>query len=118
MTPAECLVNEEHVTNLHFVFSVLELVEIKESAQTLVMEMYFTIQWEEPRLVIEANHSAWEDVHTGQVGEVREDVSLVESLWLPTLEVMGLKDVDTNKVTTEMGGLSINRNKTLSLDRK
>lgn len=49
---------------------------------------------------------------------VREDVSLVESLWLPTLEVMGLKDVDTNKVTTEMGGLSINRNKTLSLDRK
>ena len=39
-------VREDGITNLHFVFSILELVSIKESAQTLVIEMYFSILWE------------------------------------------------------------------------
>ena len=48
----------------------------------------------------------------------REDVSLIEEVWLPTLEIMGLKAVESYKVTNKMGGLSINRNKTLTYDRK
>lgn len=43
---------------------------------------------------------------------------MIEYLWLPTLEIVGLKDVDSNQVTNLMGGLSINRNKTVSYDRK
>ena len=48
----------------------------------------------------------------------REDVSLIDQLWLPTLEIMGLKAVESHKVTNKMGGLSINRNKTVTYDRK
>ena len=36
---SSCLVREDGISNLHFVFSILELVKIDENAQSLVVEM-------------------------------------------------------------------------------
>ena len=43
---SSCSVREDGISNLHFVFSILELVSIKETSQSLLVEMYLSIQWE------------------------------------------------------------------------
>jgi len=104
--------------NLHFTFSVREISEIRDSDQVLKIPMYFTVTWEENRLIIDESHRSWEDDSTGPKGENTEEAETLNHLWRPNLEIYGLEDFQKHNILGEMAGLRITKDKRIKYDIK
>jgi len=104
--------------NLHFSFSIREISEIRDSDQVLKIPMYFTVSWEENRLIIDQDHRSWEDDSTGPKGENTEEAETLDHLWRPNLEIYGLEDFQKHKILGEMAGLRITKDKRIKYDIK
>jgi len=104
--------------NLHFTFSVREISEIKDSDQVLKIPMYFTVKWQENRLVVDPKHRSWQDNSTGPEGENTEEAETLKHLWKPNLEIYGLEDFQNHKILGEMAGLRITVKKDVKYDIK
>jgi len=104
--------------NLNFKFSIREISEVKDSDQTLTIPMYFTVEWEENRLIIDEDHRSWSDDSTGPKNENTEEAETLKHLWKPNLEIYGLEDFRTHKILGEMAGLRITKSKFIKYDTK
>ena len=61
---------------------------------------------------------AWEENGLGEAGGLEESIALAASLWLPDTQILGLKMIHSMKVARTVGGLSVFRNKTVTLSKK
>jgi len=104
--------------NLHFTFSIREISEVRDSDQVLKIPMYFTVAWEENRIIIDRDHRSWEDDSTGPKGEHTEEAETLNHLWRPNLEIYGLEDFQKHKILGEMAGLRITKDKVVKYDMK
>lgn len=104
--------------NLHFTFSIREISEVRDSDQVLKIPMYFTVEWEENRLVVDEGHRSWDDDSTGPKDENTEEAETLKHLWRPNLEIYGLEDFHNHKILGEMAGLRITKTKVIKYDTK
>ena len=101
----------------NFFFNLFEVQEIHEFDRTLTIDMYFGLLWIEPRLKI--NGTAIEKDIEGHTVEynvgrfIGIPLNNLEDLWLPDLEIYGLRSFDTTSVLKPMASLKINKGKVL-----
>ena len=101
----------------NFFFNLFEVQEIHEFDRTLTIDMYFGLLWIEPRLKI--NGTAIEKDIEGHTVEynvgrfIGIPLNNLEDLWLPDLEIYGLRSFDTTSVLKPMASLKINKDKVL-----
>merc|ERR1719242_1227256 len=88
--------------NLSFTFSIREISEVKDSDQVLKIPMYFTVAWEENRLMVDSEHRSWADDSTGPMDETTEEAETLEQLWRPNLEIYGLEEFTNHKILGQM----------------
>jgi len=108
----------EQKMNLSFTFSIREISEVKDSDQVLKIPMYFTVAWEENRLMVDPEHRSWADDSTGPMDETTEEAETLEQLWRPNLEIYGLEEFTNHKILGQMAGLRITKNKWVKYDTK
>ena len=88
------------------------------------------------RLIVNTDHTSWEDDSTGPKGENTEEAEVkyfllqylqykmsnisqtIKSLWKPNLEIYGLEDFQTHKILGEMAGLRVTNKKIIKYDMK
>lgn len=99
--------------NYDFNFIIREFVQISGKKRTVTFSMYFTTAWEEPRLQINENSTAWNDSRMGPEDQVNISPKHITTLWNPMLEIYGLEEITRYNVLGEMSGLRIGRNKTV-----
>ena len=68
------------------------------------MNGFFLVRWRDPRLIIE-------NVDFGENEPlIPVDVSLVDSIWMPDIEILNLKEFATLDVLSKLEGLWLNQN--------
>jgi hypothetical protein len=74
----------------------------------MTFELYFDLTWNESRLLI--NESAPEWVVDGTV---MGSNNFIQTMWLPDIQILNLKQFKTRKIVTDVAGLIIFKNKSV-----
>jgi len=99
--------------NYDFLFDIREIVEVNSQERTVTLSMYFDTSWQDPRLVLNENSTAWDDSRLGPKGQVTISSKHLVEFWNPQLEIYGLEKLQRFNLMGEMSGLSIGINKTI-----
>ena len=101
--------------NYSYDFMVMEVAEVNDKQQRISFLMYFTMEWYEPRLTINENSQKWTD----DMGNKKQSLTIPfgTKLWLPDLEIYGLRTFDTKEVYKDkkLGYFKIKPDKILRL---
>ena len=75
---------------------LMEIAEVNDKEQRISFSIYFTTEWYEPRLIIKESSKEWTD----DMGNKRESLVIPfgTKLWLPDLEIFGLRTFETKEV--------------------
>ena len=101
--------------NYSYDFWLMEVAEINDKQQRISFLMYFITEWYEPRLVINDNSPEWKDDMDNNTKTL--NIPLGTKLWLPDLEIYGLRSFDTREVYSDkkLGWFKIKRDKLLRI---
>ena len=101
--------------NYSYDFWLMEIAEINDKQQRISFLMYFITEWYEPRLVINENSPEWKDDMENKTKSLK--IPLGTKLWLPDLEIYGLRSFDTREVYSDkkLGWFKIKRDKRLRI---
>ena len=83
-------------------FTDVEVLEVNDITQTVTIKMHLGVHWNDPRLV------ALENGTSDQLTSI--DVTMVNHLWIPDLEIWNLQDIRHFRVTKMLAG-TLNLNK-------
>ena len=94
---------------------VKEITRVDDKRQRISFMMYFKVEWQEPRVKINLNSTMWRDDH----GNKREWLALPlnTDIWVPDLEINGLRNFNTKSVLKDMAGLKLRTSKNLKNGR-
>ena len=97
--------------NFTYDFWVNEIARVDDKRQLITFLMYFRTQWYDPRLIINLSSTEWKN----RQGILKKGIMIPPSspLWIPDLEIYGLKSFGTKRVFRDMGYLKMQPNKQL-----
>ena len=105
--------------NVHFNFDILDVNTIDDKGQTVTIPMYLSVSWVDTRIRVNHAHPDWHRNLTGLRGFINEDTELLLSqLWIPNLDIYGLKEYQTERMIKAMSGFRIAENKTIVFNQK
>ena len=95
--------------NFTYDFWVNEIARVDDKKQLITFLMYFRAQWYDPRIVINLNSTEW----INRQGKLKKGIMIPPSspLWIPDLEIYGLKSFGMKSVFKDMGYLKMQPNK-------
>ena len=103
-----------HLTNTsfpwmyEFYFWILDVQEVNDELQTVSISMYLIVKWLEPRLIINASAADWKDIKFGSPDVVTVSPEVLQHLWKPDLEIIGMDDFKTKNILKEVAEIRIN----------
>ena len=80
---------------------VFEVSKIDDIALAMTFELYFDLTWKETRLIINETSEEW-----GPAG-VMGSTNFVQSMWLPDIQILNLKQFQKRNIVTDVAGLII-----------
>ena len=86
--------------NFTYDFWVNEIARVDDKRQLISFLMYFRTQWYDPRIEVNLNSSEW----TNANGIMKNGIPIppTSPLWIPDLEIYGLKSFSTKSVFKDM----------------
>ena len=76
-------------------FNDLEVLQVNDKDFTITIKTYLGVHWNEPRMIA---IDSQKDVETPL------DLSFLDHVWLPDLEILHLKEIKGYKVLTSLAG--------------
>ena len=77
-------------------FNDLEVLHVNDRDFTVTLKMYLGVHWNEPRVI---SIGSQKDVETPL------DLSFLDHVWLPDLEILHLKEIRGYKVLKDLAGI-------------
>eukprot|EP00094_Tigriopus_californicus_P002620 TCALIF_02532-PA protein Name:"Similar to GABRG2 Gamma-aminobutyric acid receptor subunit gamma-2 (Gallus gallus)" AED:0.06 eAED:0.06 QI:0/0.66/0.25/0.75/1/0.75/4/0/253 len=84
---------------------VFEVSKIDDISLSMTFELYFDLTWKETRLNINESSEEWSD--KGVMGST----NFVQSIWLPDIQILNLKEFRKRTIVTDVAGLIIFKDK-------
>ena len=90
---------------------VMEITEVDDKRQRISFIMYFSVEWYDPRIVIKLNSTIWKD----SIGNMkyRLELPLGTDVWIPDLDIDGLRSFNVKRIHTKMAVLTLTSRKNL-----
>ena len=83
---------------------IKDIPNVNDRDFSITLNGFFLVRWRDPRLIIE-------NVDFGENEPlIPVDVSLVDSIWMPDIEILNLKEFATLDVLSKLEGLWLNQN--------
>ena len=102
--------NESLPFYYRFKFIIREVQEIDDLKQTIKIDMYFIITWNEPRVIINDTMTEWEASDLNFTRKmVPVSVKHLNKLWRPDIEVHGMTEYFSGKILSPMASLKLSR---------
>ena len=76
-------------------FNDLEVLHVNDKDFTVTLKMYLGVHWNEPRIIA---------IDSQKDAEIPVDLSFLDHVWLPDLEILHLKEIKGYKVLTSLAG--------------
>ena len=82
---------------------IKDIPNVNDRDFSITLNGFFLVRWRDPRLIIE-------NVDFGENESlIPVDVSLVDSIWMPDIEILNLKEFATLDVLSKLEGLWLNK---------
>ena len=99
--------------NYTYDMMILEVAGVDDLQQAISFLMYFRVEWHDPRLQLNLNATEWKNSE----GDLKDKLFIpsLTPLWLPDLEIFGLRSFDKKPILTESQNIRITPNKLITL---
>ena len=88
---------------LNLGIDIKDIPNVNDRDFSITLNGFFLVRWRDPRLIIE-------NVDFGENESlIPVDVSLVDSIWMPDIEILNLKEFATLDVLSKLEGLWLNK---------
>ena len=94
-----------------FKFIIVEIQRVNDRRQTISIRAHFQVAWQDPRIRINVNAAEWKDNRFGSPNEVNISPDILDSLWIPDLEIYGMIQFERKKILKSMSSIQINTDK-------
>ena len=94
-----------------FTFIIVEIQRVDDRRQTVSIRAHFQVAWQDPRIEINVNAAEWKDNRFGSPNEVNISPDVLDSLWIPDLEIYGMTQFERKKILKSMSSIQINIDK-------
>ena len=94
-----------------FTFIIVEIQRVDDRRQTVSIRAHFQVAWQDPRIKINVNAAEWKDNRFGSPNEVNISPDVLDSLWIPDLEIYGMTQFERKKILKSMSSIQINTDK-------
>ncbi|XP_040576873.1 glutamate-gated chloride channel subunit beta [Lepeophtheirus salmonis] len=92
-------------TTIHVEVDVMDVLNVNDKEFSVTLSMYFSVRWEEPRLI--TNHSR---PHvSGEMTPI--DLEFLHHLWVPNIFIYDLRSFNTLNVLKKLAGVWISEDK-------
>ena len=94
-----------------FKFIIVEIQRVNDRRQTVSIRTHFQVAWLDPRLNINTSAAEWKDNRFGSPNEVNISPDVLDSLWIPDLEIYGMTQFERKEILKPMSSIQINTDK-------
>lgn len=116
------LINLELPWYYYFEYDINDIQEVNDKEQTITLDMYWSINWFEPRLKIDLNTSHWRNESMAMnaiitpletIVAINLPLNDLKRFWIPDSEIYGAKSFTSEEVLTPAASFRLSSDKLL-----
>lgn len=94
--------------DITIVIRLEDIIEVNDPDKTVTLKMYLAIIWNEPRLKLNLNSSAWKhDQQMDHTNVSYSDIKWLDHVWKPDLDMINVEDFRIGNILGEHGTLNL-----------